>query len=66
MLIQKNQPQNDQGTENRAEHYGAFELLRYSQAGGLTQFGAYVETLQPGSRSSDRRSYASGSTLDDA
>ena len=32
----------------------AFESLRYSDAGGLTQFGAYVETLQPGSRSSDR------------
>ena len=25
-----------------------------SEAGGLTQFGAHVETLQPGSRSSER------------
>jgi uncharacterized cupin superfamily protein len=41
------------GTEGRAEQYGAFERLRYSDAGGLTQFGAHVETLQPGSRSSD-------------
>ena len=30
------------------------EWLHYSDAGGLTQFGAYVETLAPGSRSSER------------
>src|SRR5262245_26418926 len=54
MIIRKDQPQNDQGTENRAERYGAFESLRFSQLGGLTQFGAYVETLQPGSRSAER------------
>lgn len=30
------------------------ERLRYSDAGGLTQFGAYVETLEPGARSSER------------
>lgn len=30
------------------------ERLRYSDAGGLTQFGAYAETLRPGARSSDR------------
>lgn len=41
-------------TEKRAERFGEFELLGYSQLGGLTQFGAYVETLEPGSRSSDR------------
>ena len=33
---------------------GPFEALLYSDAGGLTQFGAFVETLEPGSRSSDR------------
>jgi uncharacterized cupin superfamily protein len=54
MIIRKNQLQDDQGTENRAERFGAFQLLRYSEVGGLTQFGAYVETLQAGSRSSDR------------
>ena len=38
-----------------AEHYGASERLRVSDAGGLThQFGAHVETLQPGLRSSER------------
>jgi uncharacterized cupin superfamily protein len=30
------------------------EWLYYSDDGGLTQFGAYVETLQPGARSSVR------------
>jgi len=54
MIIRKDQPQNAQGTENGAERCGAFELLRYSEVGRLTHFGAYVETLQPGSRSSDR------------
>jgi uncharacterized cupin superfamily protein len=54
MIIRKGQPQHEPGTENRAERFGAFELLRYSQLGGLTQFGAYVETLEPGSRSADR------------
>lgn len=31
-----------------------FESLRVSDAGGLTQFGAYVQTLQPGQQSSNR------------
>src|SRR5918995_5269972 len=54
MIIRKGQPPADRGAEGRAEQYGAFERLRYSDAGGLTQFGAHVETLQPGSRSSER------------
>lgn len=54
MIIRKDQVEPDPGNENRAERWGPFELLRYSEAGGLTQFGAYVETLQPGSSSSDR------------
>jgi uncharacterized cupin superfamily protein len=33
---------------------GEWAEVRYSDAGGLTQFGAHVVTLQPGSRSSDR------------
>lgn len=33
---------------------GAREALRYSLVGGLTQFGAYVETLLPGAQSSQR------------
>lgn len=33
---------------------GASEARLCSDAGGLTQFGAFVETLAPGARSSDR------------
>ena len=54
MIIRRGRPRHEPGTENRAERFGAFELLRYSQLGGLTQFGAYVEALEPGSRSADR------------
>lgn len=54
MIIRKDQAPADQGSEGRAGRFGVFESLRYSDAGGLTQFGAYVETLQPGSQSSDR------------
>ncbi|WP_052161348.1 cupin domain-containing protein [Hoeflea sp. BAL378] len=31
---------------------GSYEAVLFSDAGGLTQFGAFVETLHPGSRSS--------------
>jgi uncharacterized cupin superfamily protein len=54
MIIRKGQAPADPEAERRAEHYGASVRLRYSDAGGLTQFGAHVETLQPGSRSSER------------
>ena len=54
MIVRKGQAPADPKAEARAEHYGASERLRYSDAGGLTQFGAHVETLQPGSRSSER------------
>lgn len=54
MIVRKGTVPADPGTEGRAERLGAFELLRYSDAGGLTQYGAYLETLQPGSRSSER------------
>lgn len=33
---------------------GSWAEVRYSDAGGLTQFGAHLVTLEPGSRSSDR------------
>ena len=54
MIIRKGQAPADREAGTRAEHYGAHERLRYSDAGGLTQFGAHVETLQPSSRSSER------------
>ena len=34
--------------------FGPATLQRLSDAGGLTQFGAFVQTLEPGTRSSDR------------
>ena len=54
MIVRKSEAPADPEAEKRAEQYGASERLRYSDAGGLTQFGAHVETLQPGSRSSER------------
>ena len=48
MIIRKDQAPADRESEGH-------ESLRYSDAGGLTQFGAYVQTLQPGSpRDSER------------
>ena len=39
----------------RAERgaFGVSETLRLSDAGGLTQYGAYVQTLHPGARSAN-------------
>lgn len=54
MIVRKGQAPADPEAQERAEHYGAHQRLRYSDAGGLTQFGAHVETLEPGSRSSNR------------
>ncbi len=47
MIVRKDQPPVDRGTDERTER------LLYSDAGGLTQYGAYVETLQPGAGSSE-------------
>lgn len=38
----------------RTEQEDGREWLYYSDEGGLTQYGAYVDTLQPGVRSSDK------------
>ena len=54
MIVRRGDARDDQGSEGRAAELGAFECLRYSDAGKLTQFGAYLETLPPGSRSSVR------------
>ncbi len=54
MIVRKGRAPADPEAEEPAEHYGASERLRPSDAGGLTQFGAHVGTLQPGSRSSNR------------
>jgi uncharacterized cupin superfamily protein len=51
MIIRKGQAAVDRGTEEDERKYGARESLHLSEEGGLTQFVAQVETLQPGSRS---------------
>jgi len=54
MIIRKGQATVDRGTKEDAHTYGARESVHLSEEGGLTQFVAHVQTLQPGSRSSDR------------
>ena len=54
MIVRKAQVSVERGTETQVAQNGAFECRRYSDVGGLTQYGAYVETLEPGSRSSER------------
>jgi uncharacterized cupin superfamily protein len=44
----------DAATPEQAAYMGAFTARLYSDTGGLTQFGAFTETLEPGARSSDR------------
>ncbi len=53
-ILRREDAQIDAGTPEQNAVMGEFEGVLYSDAGGLTQFGAFVETLQPGARSSDR------------
>ncbi len=54
MIIRKDQAPVDPSDEEDTQYYGPSEWLHLSDEGGLTQFGAHVHTLQPGTRSSDR------------
>jgi uncharacterized cupin superfamily protein len=54
MVIRKDQAPVVRADEEDARYYGPSEWLHLSDEGGLTQFGAHVHTLLPGSRSSDR------------
>ena len=54
MIIQMDQAPVDRGTEEDEQRYGARQSVHLSEEGGLTQFVAHVQTLQPGARSSDR------------
>src|SRR5215211_2251615 len=54
MIIRKDQAPVDRGTAEDEQTYGARESLHLTEEGGLTQFVAHVQTLQPCSRSSDR------------
>jgi hypothetical protein len=48
MIIRKGQTQPHQGTEKDAQEYGARESVHPTEEGRATQFGAHVQTLQPG------------------
>ncbi|HNY46688.1 MAG TPA: cupin domain-containing protein [Casimicrobium sp.] len=50
MIIKKNQVQAERAER---ESFGVSDTVRLSDAGGLSQFGAYVQTLHPGARSSN-------------
>ena len=51
MIVRRDQPV----VKKRDEpNFGAMETARYSDYGGLKQYGAYVQTLLPGARSSTR------------
>ena len=54
MIIRKGQAPVVHADEEDTQYYGSSELLPLADVGGLTQFGAHLQTLQPGTRSSDR------------
>lgn len=54
MILRKAEVRGGEADEAERAQKGAREWRYYSDAGGLTHFGAYVDTLQPGSRSSER------------
>ena len=54
MIIRIDQAPVDRGTAEDEQTYGTRESLHLTEEGGLTQFVAHVQTLQPGSRSGDR------------
>lgn len=51
MIIRKHQVETER---NSKAGWGTVDTLRYSDAGGLTHFGASVQTLLPGAKSSIR------------
>ncbi len=50
MIIKKNQVPAERAER---ESFGVSDTMRLSAAGGITQYGAYLQTLQPGARSSN-------------
>ncbi|MBP6529136.1 MAG: cupin domain-containing protein [Burkholderiales bacterium] len=50
MIIKKNLVQAERAER---ESFGVSDTVRLSEVGGLSQFGAYVQTLHPGARSSN-------------
>lgn len=54
MIIRGNAIKCIPSTEDQAAKLGRAATCFYSDAGGITQFGAHVQTLLPGARSSNR------------
>lgn len=54
MIIRNGTARTDQATPEQAAKLGHFTAELLSDTGGLTQFGAFTETLAPGARSSER------------
>ena len=54
MIIRRGTATLQFATAEQAKRHGAYSSARLSEDGGLKQFGAYIETLEPGARSSDR------------
>lgn len=54
MIIRKGTARIDKATPEQARALGHFTADLLSDTGGLTQFGAFTETLAPGAYSSDR------------
>ena len=51
MIVRNSQPTVQRES---SETFGTVDTTHYSDAGGLTQYGGYVQTLQSGARSSNR------------
>lgn len=54
MIIRRGSARTDAATADQAARLGFFTAELLSDTGGLTQFGAFTETLAPGAASSDR------------
>lgn len=54
MIIRQAEAPLEVATAELAARHGPYTALRLSQLGGLQQFGAYVETLEPGAESAER------------
>jgi uncharacterized cupin superfamily protein len=54
MILRRGSVPRESGSLEAVAALGRFESMPLSEAGGLSQFGARVETLWPGARSSDR------------
>lgn len=54
MIVRKGTARSESATEAQVATLGHFHADLLSDTGGLTQFGAFVETLAPGAASSDR------------